>query len=380
MPTTRAASNKIPSTASPSTTTTPTNSLKRTLSHDSTESDTVRSSKKSKTKMSAKDLQDLKDLISTMSKSIEHKIDESRSTLENRFTNLETQVKDDVQSIKQTVSEFQAKILHDMDSMNATLKNHADRLDNTEDDIKRVQLSQDIRLVGFAVTDNENLVEIFRKIADEIGFANGEISAMPTIERMPTKNHTTGQMMLSPTIIIHFASLRQKQSFYSLYLNKMPLDPVKFGLKSENRIVIGEHLTRKNAQLFKSAQSHRKNNKIAQTFTENGVVKIRFAKGKNEKTFTIRNNTELETLIAQYEATAHTYRANEAPPQNMDTTTSADSTHTQSIQLTSANHIQLQLQQILQQQQQQQQLHHQQILNANAAAALGHNSVASQKQ
>lgn len=269
------------------------------------------SSKKSKSnKMSNKEFDELKTLISSLSHSISQKIDDSRNALENKFTdldnkfgNLASQVNTDVQAIKSTVTEFQNKITKEIDSMNSTLKNHADRIDNNEDDMQCVQLSQDVRLVGFAVKENENLLDIFRKIADEIGFASGDNVGLPTIERMPTKNHTTGQSMLSPTIIIHFNSIRQKQLFYSLYLNKMPLNPEKFGMTCDNRIVIGEHLTKKNAQLFKEAQIMRKNNKIAQTFTENGIVKIRFAKGKNEKTFTIRNQTQLETIVAQNQST-----------------------------------------------------------------------------
>lgn len=272
----------------------------------------ISKSKKSKTStMSANEFQELKNMLGLLSSSLGQKIDDSRSALENKFicldnkfSELATQVNSDVKAIKDSVVQFEKKITQDIDSMSSMLKNHSDRLDNNDDDIQRVQLSQDLRLAGFAVKENENLMEIFRKVADEIGFAVGDNIAMPTIERMPAKNHVTGQMMLSPTIIIHFSSIRQKQSFYSLYLNKMPLKPEKFGMTCDSRIVVGEHLTRKNAQLFKSAQILRKNEKIAQTFTENGIVKIRFAKGKNEKTFTVRNQTELESIVAQY-GTAH---------------------------------------------------------------------------
>lgn len=189
--------------------------------------------------MSGKEFEELKNMIASLTDSIGQKIDDTRVILEDKFTNLATQVNDDVQAMKNTVAEFQNKISKDIDTMNTTLKNHAERLDNNEDDIQRVQLSQDLRLVGFAVKENENLVEIFHEVAIEIGFATGESVVMPTIERMPTKNHSTGQMMLSPTIIMHFSSLRQKQLFYSLYLNKMPLNPLKFGLASDSRIVIG---------------------------------------------------------------------------------------------------------------------------------------------
>lgn len=53
----------------------------------------------------------------------------------------------------------------------------------------------------------------------------------------------------------------------------------------------------KNAQIFKQAQTLRKENKIAQTFTEDGLVKIRLKKGKNEATHIVRNSIELETIV-----------------------------------------------------------------------------------
>lgn len=43
----------------------------------------------------------------------------------------------------------------------------------------------------------------------------------------------------------------------------------------------------------------KKNNKISQVFTEDGIVKIRFKKGKREPIHMVRNNTTLETLVAQ---------------------------------------------------------------------------------
>lgn len=296
MPVTRSVSQATPSTP-------PNSTIKRVRSPESAINNPSKPNKKSKTtKMSAKEFEELKNMIGSLSSTVNQigqKIDDTRLVLENKFTDLASQVNNDVQALQTSVTEFQTKITSDMDAINLTLKNHADRLDNNEDDVQRVQLSQDVRLVGFAVKENENLIEIYRKVAEEIGFATTDNIGVPTIERLSTKNHTTGQIMLSPTILIHFTSLRQKQIFYSLYLNKMPLNPVKFGLAAENRIVVGENLTRKNALLFRSAQILRKDGKIAQTFTENGIVKVRFAKGKNAKTFTIRSNIDLDTVVAQ---------------------------------------------------------------------------------
>lgn len=47
----------------------------------------------------------------------------------------------------------------------------------------------------------------------------------------------------------------------------------------------------------------KKEGKIAQTFTEDGLVKIRLRKGKGEPTHTIRNRITLETIVAEYTQT-----------------------------------------------------------------------------
>lgn len=197
-----------------------------------------------------------------------------------------------------------------MSQIQMQLKSHEQRLNNTEDDIRRAQLSNSLRINGFAVKENENLLDLFEKIAAEIGFAIGEKMSMPMIERMPTRNATTGQIMPSPTILIHFASIQQKKTFYSLYLNKMPLDSSKFGLPTDTRVIIGENLTYINSKLFKEVLILRREKKIMQAFTEDGIVKIRFVKGKNQPTFTIRSQIELETIVAKHESQMKTNESN----------------------------------------------------------------------
>lgn len=204
----------MPTTRSQKSNATPTgSSTKRILSPESTPNNSsTNKEKRSKTNtMPSDEFKELKNLISSLSSSITMKFDESRATLENNFTSLNseftelaTQVNADVQAIKSTVSEFQKKIVNDIDNMNLTLQKHADRIDNSEDDIQRVQLSQDVRLIGFAVKENEDLAAIFRKIADHIGFAFGSNIVMPTIERLPAKNHATGQIIPLSFISTHY--------------------------------------------------------------------------------------------------------------------------------------------------------------------------------
>lgn len=256
-----------------------------------------------KRKMSSTEFEALKVLITQSYSAIETKIDDSQKNLEVKFSDLASNVNNEVSSLKSCVGDFEKKITDDIGGIKSQLNHHMKRIENTEDDIQRMQLNQDLRLIGFAFKEQENLLEIFNQIANEIGFVMNMGAGTPILERLNVRNKTTNQIMPSPTILIHFAVKHHKQTFYSFYLNKMPLDPRKFGLPEENRIILGENLTRMNAQLFKKAQSLRKEKRIAQTFTENGLIKIRFNKGKNEQTHIIRNTIELETLVAQNEIT-----------------------------------------------------------------------------
>lgn len=185
---------------------------KRKLTPEKPDNPETTSQKKKKIKMT-QEFEALKHLITESKSAIENKISESQTSLETKFIDLASKVNAEVASIKSSVGEFQEKLTNEVNVMKQQMHTHTQRLDNTEDDVQRVQLSQDLRLIGFALKENENLNELFLKIAAEIGFTIDSNAPMPTLERMHIRNRSTGQFMLSQTIIIHFAVRRQKQTF-----------------------------------------------------------------------------------------------------------------------------------------------------------------------
>lgn len=298
--------------------------------------------KKSRTSnMSSKDFDELKSLIT----GIGSKIDDSQNRMEHNFANLASKVNEQISSLTSSMGEFQEKTTSEIDEMQLKIMNHTHHMENTDDDIKRLQLSHDLRLTGIPATVNEKLIDIFNKIAIEIGFQTDAGSTLPSLERIPIKNKTTGQFTPSNIIIIHFTTQRQKQMFYSLYLNQMPLDNNKFDLPADKPIRVGENLTKKNANLFRDALLAKRNNKIAQVFTEDGLVKLRFKKGKKETSYTVRNNIELETMIAQQATETQTNttsnitlnRVHEQPSNN-STAVVVSNTHSHTGQTTTSNY------------------------------------------
>lgn len=211
--------------------------------------------KKTKTTIMT-ELSELKKLITASSESIANKIDASQKSLEQKFHELASKVEGDVSAIKASVVEFKAEIAGELCEVKEQLNIHSQRIENHEDDIQRIQRSNDLRITGFQAKANEDLHAIYNAIATEIGFDNPPLT--PTIERIPIRNKTTGLMIKSNTILIQFATLKQKQSFYSCYLSKLPLKPEIFGLSTASRIVIGENLTKQNTQLFIKAHTMKK--------------------------------------------------------------------------------------------------------------------------
>lgn len=284
-------------------------SQKRNLSpasNSDTESSTTTTTKKHKTtNMSSDNVDEIKNLITSSMINITQQIKSSQQLLEDKLTQLESNVNAEVLSLRSSVDDFKSKINNDIGEVKLCLTQHEQRITNTEDDIERLQRGSDLRLIGFPSVENENLIALFERIANEIGYSTSAQQILPLIERLSMKNRTTGQLVPSGTIMIRFAMVKQKQTFYSCYLNKMPLKPEIFGLPNTNRITIGEHLTLKNTRIFKTALLLKRDSKIAQVFTENGLVKVRLSKGKHEATYTIRNVTELEILVTRNEQHSH---------------------------------------------------------------------------
>lgn len=71
-------------------------------------------------------------------------------------------------------------------------------------------------------------------------------------------------------------------------------------MQKGSKITVGENLTHVNAIIFKYAQQQKKENKIAQTFTSDGLVKVKFSKGPKQRVYTVRHTTQLDALINDY--------------------------------------------------------------------------------
>lgn len=245
-------------------------------------------------KMSPEELANLKQFIADSNTEIKQSIVMTQKSLEGQIANLSDALNTEVNSLKSSVNEFQEKISAEVTTIKNHIAAHTDRLTNTENDIERMKYINDLRLTGFAQA--EDLYGLFNAIAQHIGYDINNNANIPIMNRIPQRDKQTGTIGFSSTIIMHFPSTQHKKIFYSKYLAKIPLNPDQFGLPKENKIIIGENLTKSNAQIFKYAQKLKSEKKIAQVYTDDGLVKIKIVKGPNIRAQIIRGMTEIETI------------------------------------------------------------------------------------
>lgn len=282
------------SSAKPSNVTKPRTSKRKRASPSSPDTSTQRTKQLKPYKPPPKEMEELKELIINVSKQVA----DSQNSVENKISSLSAKIDTEINTITTQFNSFAANVNSEIVSIESQLKVQSDRITYTEDDIKRITMMNQLRILGFASSTNENLKCLFDSIAAEIGYVVQSDNEIPTITRIPMINKQTGAVTGSGTILFEFVANQFKTKFYSLYLHKAPLKADKFGLPTSSNIVIGENLTKRNAELFAIAKSLKRDNKVAQTFTENGLVHVKLKKGRSEQAILIRSKRQLEMLAA----------------------------------------------------------------------------------
>lgn len=128
-----------------------------------------------------------------------------------------------------------------------------------------------MRISGVPCRIEENLVDIFAKVAYVIQFDLSNPVMFPYLLRINLIDSSTGAMAKNGTIIGQFVAPHIKTLFYSRYLQnlKLNLNDMGFNTKTRVIIIISENLTKSNKLLFDEAYKLKKQNKLHQVFTSN---------------------------------------------------------------------------------------------------------------
>lgn len=253
-------------------------------------------------------------------------IDAIRSLLAEQTNSLQTSILNEMKALGEEIkSELQAKITQLNDKIDTNQHNVQQQINElksnvtqcmeqatgTDDDMQRVMKLNELKISGIAYKSDENLTIVFSEIAKIIQFNLTIVNNLPTLTRIFKRNRTTNTSTATSIVIVKFVANHIRNEFYQLYLNKIaakqPIMSENIGLLKGTQIIIGENLTAKNFGIFVEAGKQKKQGKLCQVFTQEGLVHVKAV--KNTKSNPIRSLRELELflhsnpLVTQHEAT-----------------------------------------------------------------------------
>lgn len=161
-------------------------------------------------------------------------------------------------------------------------------------DVSNIPLINQVLLKGIPVANKEDLQSIFMRIAKEIDYDTTNPLSIPQLHRQLTVRMPARE---SSTIIMYFADHDFKTKFYNQFFEKYPLKKEFLNTMKTNIIILGENLTKENASILTKCRKYKRDNKIATTYSNDGIVYIKFKKGNNEKAYAVKSKEELDSII-----------------------------------------------------------------------------------
>ena len=180
-----------------------------------------------------------------------------------------------IESLQSHVDELKFAIDGKIDDVTNKCNTISQKVDEVEDEMKRMKKMNELRIAGIPYTQGEDLAAIFYKIANSLNIDLSNPVKMPFLYRIGSAQ---SQPIRAP-IIAQFIATRVKSEFFSAYLKQLKLCLQDIGMGSSERIIITENLTKGNKQLFDEAYNLKKQSTIHQVLTIDGTVHIRIKKG-----------------------------------------------------------------------------------------------------
>jgi hypothetical protein len=192
--------------------------------------------------------------------------------------------------------ELKEEVVTRIDQNETNIAAHDQRLDVIEeaigelrDESEAASRATDMVVKGIPMQQNENVVDIYLKIATAIGYARGNI---PTADffRLGRKRDGT---KFDPPLLLRFATVYDKTAFHRNYFRHLTLNLTDIGFPARQRIYITENLTTKRQELYTTAMKLRRENQLHSVSTSNGRVMIR--RDPRSRPIPVSSLSELDT-------------------------------------------------------------------------------------
>lgn len=204
-----------------------------------------------------------------------------------------------ISQINEKIDANQENVQQQINSLKSNVAQCMEQATGTDDDMQRLLKLNELKINGIAYNNNENLCQIFTEIANLVQFNLNNVNNMPMLTRIFKYDTKTKSSSPTPIIIVKFVAKHIRNDFYRLYLNKIaakqPIMTENIGLPKGSRIIVGENLTTKNFEIFVEAGKKKKEGKLCQVFTQDGLVHVKAV--KNAKAKSVRSVRELELFI-----------------------------------------------------------------------------------
>lgn len=243
---------------------------------------------------------ELKQLLSEQTASLTQNLSDQMNSMSAEIKqSLHTQIAE----TNNRIDSVQANVNNQLAEIQTQLSNCNDKITSTENEIARQAKLNDLRITGINYSSGEDLHLHFNTIAQLIGFDTSVSTHLPSLSRTYARNKTTNKMEPSSTFVAKFIAKHIRHGFYNAYLTKIsnnkPITTEMINLPQGGRLLISESLTITNSKLFSVCMSLKKSKKLAQVFTQDGLVCVKA--NKTSKATTVRSQRDVDIYIAKNE-------------------------------------------------------------------------------
>lgn len=137
--------------------------------------------------------------------------------------------------------------------------------------ISVAERSNDLLLSGVPFQSSEDLMGIFVKIANVLGYDGANIP-LAYVKRLARYPIAVGAV---PPIVLQFAFKLARDDFYNRYLSSRNLSLMHLGFDVNRRIFLNENLTEEARRIKSQAVKLKKAGKLFSVYTRNGAVFVK---------------------------------------------------------------------------------------------------------
>lgn len=209
-------------------------------------------------------------------------LDELLNRMRQMFDDTNTKIEVNIENCKRELQTEIGILREDMQQMNTDFSSEVRRLTDSVISIRNdvqinkerilvVERRNDLLLSGVPFQPSENLMDYFLKIANALGYAEGNAPQVYA-KRLAKPPIAVGA---TPLIVLQFGFKLARDDFYNRYLSSRNLSLTHLGFDVNKRIFLNENLTEEARKIKSLAVKLKKAGKLFSVFTRDGAIHVK---------------------------------------------------------------------------------------------------------